>query len=74
MKKTLYIYIYLTVSFNRKPFESYKSPKLTHEEIDTLNSSVSNKETEFVVKAFPQRKHYTHIALLVNSTKHLMIK
>lgn len=57
MKKTLFKYIYLTVSYNRKPFESYKSPKLTYEEMVTLNSPVSNKETEFVVKAFPQRKH-----------------
>lgn len=46
-------------------------PKLTQEEIEHLNRSITNNETELVIKKFSQRKAQDQMALLVNSTMYL---
>lgn len=38
-----------------KFLETYKLPRLTHENIETLNRSIMNKEIELVIKNFPTK-------------------
>ena len=55
-------------------FERHKLPKLTQEEIDTLNIFTFTKEIEWLINNLQNRKHQTQMVSLVNSTKHLKKK
>ena len=45
--------------------------KPNHEEIENLNSFITSKEIESLIKTSQQRKVQDQMASLVNSTKHL---
>ena len=45
--------------------------KLTKEEIDYLNRSISIKDIESIIKTFQKRKHQAQIGSLAKSTRHL---
>ena len=53
--------------------ETYNLPKLNPEEMESLNTSVKNKETESVVKILPRKKSPGPDCSQVNPTKHLKI-
>lgn len=53
-----------------KVLERHKLSKITQKEIESLERLIS-KETELVIYNFPQRKSQAHVALLIDSTKHL---
>ena len=48
-------------------------PRLNPEEIESLNRSVTNKETESVIKILPRQKSPGPDGSQVNSIKHLRI-
>ena len=39
-----------------KLLDSYNLPRLNHEDIENVNRTVTNKETELVIKKFPTHK------------------
>ena len=49
---------------------SYKLPKLNKERIESLNRSITSKETETVIKTSQNSKVQDQAASQVNSTKH----
>jgi len=56
-----------------KFLETYHVPRLNQEEVESLNMSVTNKETESVVKIVPRSGNPGPDCSQVNSTKHLKI-
>lgn len=67
-----YMPIYQKIIMKWTHFQGKKTlPKLTQEEIEHLNRSITNNETELVIKKFSQRKVQDQMTLLVNSTMYL---
>ena len=54
-----------------KYLETHKLLKLSQEEIENLNRSITRKGIELVIKTFSQREAQDHMASLVITTKHL---
>lgn len=71
MNTIILTYVYTFDNLDEK--NKFLKRRLTQGEIDTLYSSISNKESKSII-TFQKRNHQRQMILLVNSVKHLTKK